>query len=206
MASNATVTYSFVQGTPANASDVNTNFSDLVTWINTNATHLDGAKAFTGLVTLPATTPTNANHATRKGYVDALVESPIFKFARERWTITAAAPTGTVNVDVQTTAIAYFTSNTSANWTINLRGDGSTTLSSLLAVGESATVAFAAVNGATPYFANVVQVDGSTVTPRWLGSAPTGGNANSIDVYTFTVVKTAATPTYVVLATQSKFA
>lgn len=205
MASNATVTYSFVQGTPANAVEVNTNFTDLITWINTNATHLDGTKAFTGLVTLPATTPSNANHATRKGYVDALVESPIFKFARERWTITASAPTGTVNVDVQTTAIAYYTSNTSANWTINLRGDGSTTLSSLLAVGESATVAFAATNGATPYYPTTVQVDGSTVTPKWVGGAPSSGTASSVEVYLFTVVKTAATPSYVVLASKTAF-
>lgn len=205
MASNATVTYSFTQGTPANASEVNTNFSDLVTWINTNATHLDGTKAFTGLVTLPATTPSNANHATRKGYVDAQVEAPIFKFAREKWTINASAPVSTINLDVQTTAIVYYTSNTSTNWTANLRGDGSTTLSSLLAVGESATVALAVVNGATPYYPTVVQVDGVTVTPKWLTAAPSGGNANSIDVYTFVVVKTAATPTYVVLASQSKF-
>lgn len=205
MASNATVTNTFVQGTPANAPEVNTNFTDLLTWINTNAAHLDGAKSFTGLVTLPASTPTNANHATRKAYVDALVESPIFKFAREKWTVTASAPTGTVAVDVQTTAIAYFTSNTSANWTINLRGDGSTTLNSLLAVGESATVAFVATNGATPYYPTTIQVDGSSVTPKWIGGAPTAGTASSVEVYLFTVVKTAATPTYLVLASKSAF-
>lgn len=205
MASNATVTYSFVQGTPANAVEVNTNFTDVITWINTNAAHLDGTKAFTGLVTLPATTPSNANHATRKGYVDALVESPIFKYAREKWTIVASAPTGTVNVDAATTAVAYYTSNTSANWTLNIRGDSGTTLSSLLAVGESVTVVFIATNGSTPYYPSTIQVDGSTVTPKWQGVVPTGGTASSLEAWTFTVVKTAATPSYAVLASKSAF-
>jgi hypothetical protein len=205
MASNATVTNNFVQGTPANASEVNTNFADLVTWINTNATHLDGTKPFTGLVTLPATTPSNANHATRKGYVDALVESPIFKFARENWTVVAAAPTGTINVDARTAAAVYYTVDAAANWTLNIRGDGSNTLSSLLAVGQSATVAFVAANGATPYYADVVQVDGATVTPKWQGSVPSGGSANTVEVYTFVVLKTAATPTYSVFAAKSDF-
>lgn len=205
MAANATVTYNFVQGTPANAGDVNTNFADLVTWINTNATHLDGTKAFTGLVTLPATSPSTVNHATRKGYVDALVESPVFKFARETWTITAAAPTGTINFDARTTATGYYTLDATGDWTLNIRGDGSTTLSSLLAVGQSATVAFVAANGATPFYANVIQVDGVTVTPKWLGVVPSAGTANSLEAYTFVVLKTAATPTYVVLGSKSAF-
>lgn len=205
MAANAVVTNNFVQGTPANASEVNANFADLVTWINTNATHLDGTKAFTGLVTLPATAPSNANHATRKAYVDGLVESPVLKFARETWSVVVAAPTGTINFDAQTAAVVYYTSNATGNWTLNVRGDGSTTLNSLLAVGQSATVAFVAVNGATPFYANVIQVDGSTVTPKWLGSVPSSGVANSFEVYTLVVVKTAATPTYTVLASKTAF-
>lgn len=205
MAANAVVTNNFVQGTPAVASQVNTNFADLVTWINTNATHLDGTKAFTGLVTLPATTPSNANHATRKAYVDGLVEAPVLKLARETWAVSAVAPTGTINFDAQTAAVVYYTLDAVANWTLNIRGDGSTTLNSLLAVGQSATVAFVAANGATPFYANVIQVDGSVVTPKWLGSVPSSGEANSLEVYTFVVVKTAATPTFTVLASKSKF-
>jgi len=205
MAANATVTNVFVQGTPANAGDVNANFTDVLTWINTNAAHLDGTKAFTGLVTLPSTSPSNANHATRKAYVDGLVESPLLRLARERWTVVAAAPTGTENVDAATAAVVYYTSNTSADWKINIRGSNTVTLSSLLSVGESATVAFAAVNDTTAYFPDEIQVDGTAVTPKWLGAVPTGGNDSAIDVYTFVVLKTAATPTYTVLATQAKF-
>jgi hypothetical protein len=72
MAANVAVSNNFVQGTPSVADDVDQNFTDLVTWINANATHLDGSKAFTGMVTLTAVDPTLPNHAVRKAYVDAL--------------------------------------------------------------------------------------------------------------------------------------
>jgi hypothetical protein len=124
----------------------------------------------------------------------------------ESVTITAAAPTATTNFDYVTQSIQYYTSNATVNFTLNIRGNGSTTLSSLVAVGKSVTLVLMDTNGATPYYPNVIQIDGSTVTPKWQGgTAPTGGNASSIDTYTFTIMKTAATPTYVVLAAQTQF-
>lgn len=71
MAANVSVTYNFVAGTPAVADDVDTNFSDLVSWINTNAVHLDASKAFTSIPSGPASDPTTGNQFTRKAYVDA---------------------------------------------------------------------------------------------------------------------------------------
>jgi hypothetical protein len=125
----------------------------------------------------------------------------------ENWNIVASAATGTINFDVKTASIWYYTSNASANHTLNVRGDGSTTLSSLLAVGDSITVVWANTNGTTAYRPSTFQVDGSTITPKWQGgTAPTGGNASAIDVYSYTIVKTAATPTYTVFASQTKFA
>jgi hypothetical protein len=60
--------------------------------------------------------------------------------------------------------------------------------------------------GTTAYYLNAYQVDGSTVTPKWSGgSAPTAGNADSLDVYTFTIIKT-ADATFTVLASQTQFA
>ena len=51
-----------------------------------------------------------------------------------------------------------------------------------------------------------MQIDGNSVTPKWSGgTAPTAGNASSIDVYTFVVIKTASA-TFTVLASQTKFA
>ena len=134
-------------------------------------------------------------------------QTPVLISPEERWTISATAATGTVNVDVSTTSIVYYTSNASANWTFNFRGNSTTTLSSLLAVGDSVTVSFAVTNGATAYRATAFQIDGTSVTPKWQGgSAPSAGNASAVDLYTFVIVKTAATPTYTVFASITKFA
>jgi hypothetical protein len=114
---------------------------------------------------------------------------------------TTSVPTATQAIDFITAGTWYFTGSNTSNMTINIRGNGGTTLNSLLAIGESATVALMVTNGGTAYYANVIQVDGSTVTPKWSGgTAPTAGNASSIDIYSFTVIKTAATPTYTVFA------
>jgi len=51
-----------------------------------------------------------------------------------------------------------------------------------------------------------MQVDGNSVTPKWQGgSAPSAGNATSIDVYSFTILKTAEN-TYTVLGSQTQYA
>lgn len=125
----------------------------------------------------------------------------------ETWNVAATAATGTVNIDTDTSTVWYYTTNASANWTLNFRASSGTTLSSRLAVGQSISVTFMATNGVTPYYANAFQIDGSSVTPKWqFGSAPAAGNASSIDVYTFTIVKTAVTPTYTVFASMVKHA
>jgi hypothetical protein len=126
---------------------------------------------------------------------------------REKWNVAASAATGTINYDLKTAAAWYFTTDASANWTLNFRGDSGATLDSLLGVGESVTAAFLATQGGTAYYASAFQVDGSSVTPIWSGgSAPTAGNTNSVDAYIFTIIKTAATPTYEVIASLTQFA
>jgi replicative DNA helicase len=125
--------------------------------------------------------------------------------AIEKNTISATAATGTINFDALTQSVLYYTSNASANWTLNIRGSSGATLDSIMAVGESMTFAFMVTMGGTAYYQTGFQVDGSAVTPRWAGQAPTGGNANCIDIYTITVIKTASA-TFTALLTQSKFA
>lgn len=126
--------------------------------------------------------------------------------ALEAVTISATAATGTIAYDVTTQSVLYYTTNASANWTLNVRGNGTTSLNSLMATGESITIAFLVTNGATAYYQSVFQVDGTAVTPKWQnGSAPTGGNANSIDAYTITIVKTGSA-TFTALIAQTKFA
>jgi hypothetical protein len=126
---------------------------------------------------------------------------------REKWNVAASAATGTISVDLKTAGAWYFTSDATANWTLNFRGDSGATLDSLVGVGESVTAVFAATNGGTAYYASAFQVDGSSVTPLWSGgSAPSAGTASSVDIYVFTIIKTAATPTYEVFASVTAFA
>lgn len=124
----------------------------------------------------------------------------------EQGTVSATAATGTINFDVQTQSVLYYTSNASANWTLNLRASSTATLDSVMPVGDSITIAFLATNGATAYRQTALTVDGASVTPKWQGgTAPTAGNASSIDAYVITVIKTAAN-TYTALASLTKFA
>jgi len=66
----ASVTYTFVAGASAAAAQVNTNFADLVGFLNTNALQKDGSLAMTGRLTLAGLDPTSGDHAARKSYVD----------------------------------------------------------------------------------------------------------------------------------------
>jgi hypothetical protein len=115
--------------------------------------------------------------------------------------VVASAATGTINVDLATSAYWFYTTDASANFTLNFRGSSGTTLNSTLAVGQSISVVFLNTNGATAYYPTTFQIDGSSITPKWSGgTAPSAGNASSIDAYSFSIIKTAATPTYTVLA------
>lgn len=157
-----------------------------------NSAQATGLQWSTSLTGLTLSSPSTTN---------ALLSHP-----KEQWTVSSVASSGTVNLSVLAGSAWLYTSNSTANWTLNVRGDASTTLNSLLSNGESMTVAFAATNGATAYRHTAMQIDGVSVTPRWQGgTAPASGNASSIDVYTFTIVKT-ANATYTVFGAQTRFA
>jgi|9_EtaG_2_1085328.scaffolds.fasta_scaffold01999_1 hypothetical protein len=124
----------------------------------------------------------------------------------EKVTTEATAATGTVNYDVLTQAVWNFTSDASGNWTLNIRGDGSNSLNNIMDTGESITISHIVKQGSSAYYNSAVQVDGSSVTPEWQGgSAPSAGNASSLDVYGYTVIKT-GDAAFTVLAAQTQFA
>ena len=161
--------------------------------IDTASNTITGAVTLTGTQTLTNKTLTapTINNATNTGSV---LISP-----EERTTVSATAAATTVTYDASTQGVLYYTSNATANWTLNVRGASGVTLSSILAVGDAITVSFLVTNGATAYYQTAFQIDGSAVTPKYSGgTAPASGNASSIDAYTYTIVKTAATPTYTV--------
>jgi hypothetical protein len=126
--------------------------------------------------------------------------------AAEVTTVSATAATGTIAYDITTQSVLYYTSNASANWTVNFRGSSGTSLNTLMSTGQSMTVAFLVTQGSTAYYNSAVQVDGTTsgVTTRWLGGAPTAGNASGIDSYRYLIIKTGSA-TFTVLASNTQF-
>lgn len=119
---------------------------------------------------------------------------------------TQTGTSGTIDFDVNSQAVQFYTANQTANRTINFRGDSSATLNDTLSVGQSVTLAVLTTQGSTAYYLNTYQIDGTGVTPKWSGGeAPSEGNASGIDVYTFTIIKT-ADATYTVLASQQQYA
>jgi hypothetical protein len=126
--------------------------------------------------------------------------------AAETVTISATAATGTITYDVTTQSVVYYTSNASANWTMNFRASSGTSLNTAMSTGQSVTVVFMATNGATAYYNSAIQVDGSSVTPKYQGGiAWTFGTASGIDAYTYTIIKTGSAA-FTVLASQIRFA
>jgi hypothetical protein len=125
---------------------------------------------------------------------------------RETATISATAATGTINYDALTQVVLYYTTDASGNFTVNFRGNGTTSLNTLMSTGQSLSATFLVTNGSTAYYNSAVTIDGNSVTPKWQGgSAPTSGNASSVDSYTYVIIKTGSA-TFTVLASQTKFA
>ena len=137
----------------------------------------------------------------------ATLTAPVLVSPEEKITVSATAATGTINFDADTQGVLYYTSDASADWTLNVRGSGSTTLNSKLATGDSATVAFLVTNGATAYKHSALTIDGSAQTVKWSGgTAPAAGNASAIDAYSFTIIKTASATFTVLGAGPIKYA
>jgi hypothetical protein len=128
----------------------------------------------------------------------------IIKGFEEDVNVVASAATGTINFDVSTASVWYYTTSATANHTLNFRYSSGTSLNTALATGDAITLVWLNTNGATAYYPNVIQIDGTTVTPK-VPAAISAGNASSIDAYSFTIIKTASA-TFTVLETQTKFA
>jgi hypothetical protein len=149
----------------------------------------------TGTLTLPTSTDTLVGRATTDTLTNKFYQSP-----NEVVQIIGTGFAG-YTFDVLSGGVVYITAASTANGTVNFRGNGSTTLASVLAVGQSVSCVLSITNTGTAYYPNAFQIDGSSVTPKWSGgTAPSAGNTSAIDVYSFTIIKTAATPTYTVLA------
>ena len=109
----------------------------------------------------------------------------------ENVNISSTALTGTINLDILSGTLFYYTADASANWTFNIRGNSSTTLNSILPVGKSVTITILSTQGSTARYASGFTVDGNSIIPKWMnGVTPSSGYASSINLYTYVIIKT----------------
>jgi hypothetical protein len=135
-------------------------------------------------------------------YVDKFNNMVFQNSVVENANVIASAPSAGVNTyNIISNGFVYHTSNNTTNFTLNMTGP------TFLGNGQAITMTLALSNGANAFYPNVIQVESNTsgVSTKWLSSAPTGGNANSIDLYSFSVIKT-SNITYTVFASQAKYA
>lgn len=181
---------------------------DDVTTISSNATNLNDINTIVsrdanGDFSAGVITATGINSILTGGASSYLDVESIF----EKCTLVASSPPAVTNIDLATSAVVYYTSNSANSIIINVRGDASTTLNSLMDIGQSATLAvMITCNNATHYVTSI-RIDGTDVGvgTKWQGGIiPTAGNASSIDIYSFTVIKTAES-TFNIFASQTRF-
>jgi hypothetical protein len=127
------------------------------------------------------------------------------KATKEKVSLVGVTPASTTNFDIVTQPIVVYNTATT-NFTLNVRGDATTTLNSVLAVGESITASLFVPNGDIAYYPTAYQIDGITITPKYQGGAVfNSGNANCTDLYILFIIKLAAN-SWSAYVSQTKFA
>lgn len=143
-------------------------------------------------------TATQTFNGTSSTFGTSLLDS------NETVNVVASAPSATTNFYVQSGSVQYYTSNAANNWTLNIAFSSGTSMNTALATGQSVTFTLVTTQGSTAYYNNAVTIDGTSVTPKWIGGAPTAGNASGLDVYRGAIIKTASA-TYTVLMSLTQY-
>ena len=121
----------------------------------------------------------------------------------EKANVTAGKLSDNTDIDLANGMVHLFTTTETTTSTPNIRVDSSTSLDSVMAVGESIAVTIITTAAAAGYSTQLT-IDGAAVTENWIGGAvPSDGGTSGVDIYTFTIIKTASA-TYTVVGQQSK--
>lgn len=117
----------------------------------------------------------------------------------DKTVIAALSASSTVNYDLDTQTVLYYTGNSSSNWTLNFRGTSTVPLSTRLSLGTTIKADFIATNGSQAYACSAITIDDQSTAITWLSGSNSpsstwpAGNANSTEVYSFSIMKVAST-------------
>ena len=121
----------------------------------------------------------------------------------EKANVTAGKLSDNTNIDLANGMVHYFQTAETTTCTPNIRVDGSTSLNSVMANGESIAVTIITTAAAAGYSAQLT-IDGAAVTENWVGgSAPDSGGSSGVDILNYTIIKTASA-TFTVIANHTK--
>jgi hypothetical protein len=102
---------------------------------------------------------------------------------RENVKVTAGKLSDNLNIDLEDGMVYFFTTQETTTATPNIRFNSTTTLNSVLGIGEVISV--------------------TIITTAVGGSAPSDGGSSGVDIHAYTIIKTASA-TFTVIANQSK--
>lgn len=129
----------------------------------------------------------------------------VIQFGKELTSLSSSPSTGTISMSLLNSSTMYKTANATGNYTLNIIGNSTSSLNSVMSVGETVTCTFINTNGFPAYYMTQLQIDGANTTPLWIGGvAPTSGETFSRDMYSFNIIKTAS-GVFTVLATRGVF-
>ena len=147
-----------------------------------------GLTAITGNLIASTITLSNVSTGGATSFLSTVLESAnVTTLMGSATTINIASP------------LVVFTANSSANSTVNFTGLAG------MPVGNTASFTIINPNGSTARYISTYQVDGSATTVKWAAGAPIGGTSANTDIYSFSIIKTSATPTYNVFASVQSF-
>lgn len=135
-----------------------------------------------------------------------IVGTTILEEILEKANVSASAMGANANVDILDCAVHFYTANSTANTTLNIRGNSAVSLNSVMTTNQALTIAFVVTNGASAFRVGNVQLDGANTTIKWSGGSAPTACSNSTEAYAFTVIKTGDAAQYTLLGSKTQFA
>ena len=124
--------------------------------------------------------------------------------SREKIYTAGTALNGEFDLTLENGNVWYLTANATATFTPDIKVNGSVSLNSAMSINEAIVVTLIHGTNNTSYYANAFKIDNASVTPEYLGGAPSASGSDGYDCYTWTIIKT-ANNTYKVFGNLSNF-